>query len=309
MELVILCDQRTKEDQILGKKGGIGWNERPYYLINKIFQDPDIKPVYKELNELCGADLKKMAFLHLDKTVHSEKENCVIDNLFKETLIFNKYLRDVTKKNVERMLSNLGILELRLSEKDPYQGKVIIKSNFNAGDCPKLEYRVINKSEVDEEDWKNEEIIIQRFVSSGKDGSRLKRMDRYIIFLGEVVYCSFFSKENIIKRDTSVWEYYRDVSRLEDDLKDVQNVCLNEEEAFYKRLSSQEIINQQKITHLCRLLGLDFGSIDTITDQAGNFYILDVNKTPWERGIPRHFIKIFRKRLKDRFQSTMEKND
>ena len=46
------------------------------------------------------------------------------------------------------------------------------------------------------------------------------------------------------------------------------------------------------------LMGLDFGSIDTITDYEGNLHILDINKTPWERGIPKTFINIFRGKIK-----------
>ncbi len=61
------------------------------------------------------------------------------------------------------------------------------------------------------------------------------------------------------------------------------------------------VLRQIKIEDENRNIPLTFydrGIVDSIAYYEGNLHILDVNKTPWERGIPKTFINIFRGRIK-----------
>ena len=44
-------------------------------------------------------------------------------------------------------------------------------------------------------------------------------------------------------------------------------------------------------------IGFHFGTVDTITPSANELYILDINCTPWERGIPISLVKILARSL------------
>ena len=48
---------------------------------------------------------------------------------------------------------------------------------------------------------------------------------------------------------------------------------------------------------LAKKLKLDFGSIDVI-ESLGVDYVIDVNKTPWEREFPNLFLEVIRKSLR-----------
>jgi len=298
MHLTVICDERTKEDRSLGESANRGWNERPYYLINKILKDPRFQPNYATLDELALMPVSSgAAILHLDQTIHSEEIVKCIDNLIpKDARILNRRIIDISKRHIEDVFVSMGGLELSTQKDDSYEGLVIVKSNFNAGDAMRREYKILKKEEANEI-FNDLDMVVQRFASSTKSKNDLRRMDRYIVFMNEIVYCSFFSEEDVIKRDTSIWQYYRNIKNLRRDFKANRKICLNEQGVYYKELSSLECSNEQTVVELCRLLGLDFGSIDTITDSEGNFYVLDINKTTWERGIPEHFLAIFRNKL------------
>ena len=297
MDVTILCDERTIEDLKLGNKKEKGWNSRPYYLINKIFNSEYFKSSYVELKEIENAKIEGIGVVHIDKTYLSSKEIEIIDALSKNKLILNKNLINTSKKHLEGILKKIGEESLIVYKGDTIKDRVIIKSNYNAGDAPQLKYKVKHKPQITEAEWDNKDLILQRFATSTTKKSELKRMDRYVIFLGEVVLCSFFSKEDIIKRDTSIWQYWRDIENLQQDFYKLKHICLNEVGCFYRQSSFQEQRNMEKILNLESILGLDFGSIDTITDENGKFYILDINKTTWERGIPDFFIELFRKKI------------
>ena len=284
-DLAIICDQRTIEDRNLGEKDGAMWDQRPFYLINKIFKNEYTPPLYVPIEDIGSYSLDgiDVAFLHIDLSVHnSDITNAINVSLPENIRVYNRKITDITKKHIETAYVSMGGPKLTLTRSDSYKGRG---------------YKVMPSEEVSDNDWNNQDLLIQPFISSKRDFQEdgYGRMDRYVKFLEEIVCCSFFSKEPIIKRSTSIWEYFRDLNELERDFKSKKRICLNDEKIFYRTLTSNEILYRNTILELADLIGLDFGSIDTITTPDGKLYVLDVNKTPWERGIPNHFINLFRR--------------
>ena len=303
-KISVICDRRTLEDRDLGYEAkGTAWNQRPFYLLNKVLKNR--KNVEYVLIDTIGEHSFEgvhSAFLHLDRDVHPESYAPALRLAIpKEVHLANRDITDITKRYTEQMYVSMGGPSLSLKDSKSYQGKVIVKSIHNAGDPKGREYNIMEVSDVLEEVWSDLEVLVQPFISSreSQDEGDISRTDRHVIFLGESVICSFYSKEPIIKRRTSIWEYFRDIDKLETDFGSQQRICLNDLGIFYRCLSADEKRNQETILEYARLVGLDFGSIDTITNSKDNLYILDVNKTPWERGIPEEFINIFRKQLEN----------
>ncbi len=302
-KISVICDERTVEDAHLGRNAqGLAWDQRPYYLLNKVLRDREnvdyilIDEIGR--NSFEGSD---MAFLHLDMSQHPEQYSQALRLAIPPNVpLFNGGITNTSKDFTEGMYVGMGGPALSLSNPDTYDGKVILKSIHNAGDPGGRGYRVMPIQDVTEADWSDLEIMVQPFVSSKENplGEGFGRMDRHVLFLGESVICSFYSREPIIKRKTSIWEYFRDIRHLEGDLQDQQRVCLNDSGIFYRSLSQDETRNQKTVLDYAKTIGLDFGSMDTITGPDGNLHILDVNKTTWERGIPQAFIRLFANQLR-----------
>ncbi len=289
MNICIVADTRTIEDHILGKKAHEGWNERPCYLVNKIMRENGCPVNYRLIEDTFHSAKGDVAMLHLDCTFHSP---CQIESASSfNGIMLNQRVIDISKRKVQKEYTSIGGKSLMLSKEESYKGKVIIKSDYNSGDPQGKWYLTMQNEEVPSELWEKTGVIIQKFVASPT--GKLKRMDRYVLFLDELVVCSFFSEEDIIKRKTSIWQYRRDIELLERDRNIMPLKSLNESGIFYSPFSEIERRNYQIIKKLAKRMGLDFGSIDTITDENNDLHVLDVNKTPWERGIPKGFLHIF----------------
>ncbi|MFH0927747.1 MAG: hypothetical protein V1822_04165 [Candidatus Micrarchaeota archaeon] len=297
-KIIVVCDQRFAGDYELGlARGAKKWDSRPYYLVNKVFADRRrFHLVPKEFHELGPGFLEQTKteqttiVAHLDQTRIPQG----ISSQLQKAGALNAHVTDVSKRRIERIVCDMGGLPLLIDAYPQYRGEVVIKSDLNAGDPTGRGYEFVSGDSAGPCVLSDPQKVVQISVRSGFVGEKpFDRMDRFVFFLGEVVICSFYSTERIIKRNTSVWQYYRDASKLGQDLGGSRRVCLNEVGAYYRHLSDSEKANLEFVTQLAGLMRLDIGSVDTITSSDGNFYVLDVNKTPWERGIPRFFLKIF----------------
>ncbi len=202
-----------------------------------------------------------------------------LENLNKTQPVLNIHCRDISKRRVDEIHQavfgyNLGVNPLE------FQGQCVKKSNDNAThdgvviQCPTA---AIDKHSV-----------YQRLVNNKKDQGYIEDI-RIPVFGATIPFCYLkrrpignrFSNEN-----TSASLCERDA-------------VLSESEA-------------NKILHLCRHMGLDYGELDVLRDaDDGRLYVVDVNNTPW--GPPNHLddksVGTALKRLSEAFVASFLSSD
>ena len=85
---------------------------------------------------------------------------------------------------------------------------------------------------------------------------------------------------------------------MSSDEKYIGGRCLSEAGIHYVNFRDQLGGHYDTLLKTLSLLGLEFGTLDVITPSKEECYVLDVNPTPWERGLPESLVRILSKALK-----------
>jgi hypothetical protein len=125
-------------------------------------------------------------------------------------------------------------------------------------------YRILPRCEVGPDVWDSADLVVENYVGNSRD-----LFYRVHLLGGHVVISRVFDAAPIkkfppgIQRDD--WHFVIPKS------------------AFVKGVAGLPAPTDlvEDVLVLCRSMGLDFGALDVVQDDAGAFYIVDVNSTPW----------------------------
>lgn len=192
----------------------------------------------------------------------------------------NAVLRDVSKRRLQALNAELGLPTTLLDHGAHCNTKVIIKSNRNyAGTSerrlsrlqrrilgisdrdPRIvrfdEYEICNLKNVSPRDLADQQLVVERFIENNDN-----RIFRFYRNGTRQVLTEAFNPDPIKKMKLGL----RRVNYLIDD-------------------SNATVINgllriQRNCLRFCNSLGLDFGTLDVVTDENDVPYIIDANPTP-----------------------------
>lgn len=194
--------------------------------------------------------------------------------------VLNAAATTIAKRKIHALTGQLGLPCARASREGDGRELLIVKTDRNYGGrneglLPRrhrrllgltggtrhirgaLDYRVIPRAEVPTTWWDDPYLVVERFISDPQ-----QRLHRVRILLDHFAFWSGVSPLPIKKvgdcSDTR--EYFLRRGRFEPSLP---AALLRTVYAFAEAFS------------------LDYGAIDLLADDAGHFYVIDVNTTPW----------------------------
>ena len=152
-------------------------------------------------------------------------------------------------------------MERRLKDKDK---KILGISNYHKEIPATRDYKVLKKADVEEKFWSDPMFNIEKFISNNKD-----RIWRVYIF-GNHVSLS----EVIIKGD---------IKKVASNLPRVSHNFSFDKDSTHKASFGEADINKMKtyVYQLVKYLNIDFCTIDVAECEVGEFYIIDLNSTPF----------------------------
>ena len=313
MKLGIISDNRFIDDyQVNNEIHFTDWNSSPRYLLGRILLSPhfshEVKLIQYKSNR---ASLEYYNFLkscdygiiHVDSTIRPNSLDNLIQQLSSEYLLINRNISDIRKSTLHKLLKTCGLNTIDINSDADGDIIAFIKSDFNAGDTSKRLYKKCKYKDIPISIINDPSLIIQRYIKEIITPENYYRLRRFIIVGQEIVQVEFFSKNFVIKRSTSFWQYSRNIKNLNSDLTFFETPNISElgyHFIDFNKISSQFIT----MLNFIKNIGFEFGAIDVITPTFDELYILDINSTPWERGIPSSLIKIlshsFEKMVKDK---------
>ena len=279
------------------------WNRPPRYLLGKLIQDTAFEEMPKLLlyedilegNDDIESYMPQTVMIHVDQTIRPDSLQIYISSETKKIRFINAQLTDIRKSKLKDILQQNGMMY-----PDPLKDSLVfIKSDYNAGDAENRTYSTCAYNDASDSVWADSKLIVQRFVRDAiYNGSPIGRLRRFIIVGKEIVQVEYFSDSDTIKRSSSIWQYSRDIRNMSSDEKYIGVRCLSESGIHYVNFRDQLGGHYDTILKTLSLLGLEFGIIDVITPNNEECYVLDVNPTPWERGLPESLVRILSKALK-----------
>jgi len=134
--------------------------------------------------------------------------------------------------------------------------------NYNAD----IMYPVIERNKIKNEDWNNENLVIEKYIANKYDHIYrvYKLLDKIVI--SEVIENNVIKKLRVVTQRSN---YYYDLNN--------KNVLSGPNLKFNLLLAD--------IICLSEAMHLDFAAIDVVKSDENEYYIIDVNLTPtWTRG-------------------------
>jgi hypothetical protein len=169
------------------------------------------------------------------------------------TTWINGRCRDISKRTVERIFAAVFGYPLAI---DPltHQGSIVRKSDRNFTKDAVVLYGPIPAAEIDEQ------YVYERLIDSRIPG------------LGALEMRAFVVQGTILPVKRTILTDWISTGHL--DTAEIDSAIVYPDTVF----SSQE---QERIAAFCQAMGLDFGALDIIRDNAdGRIYIVDANNTP-----------------------------
>jgi hypothetical protein len=203
------------------------------------------------------------------------------------TVVLNDRVTNILKTFVQRQCDCSGLPTVRAREDGKPHELLFVKTNFNSGgirermfqrefghcsqteillSCPlagSRDYRVVRRDHIPVSWWGNEALSIERFIRN-KSG----RFFRLYLYRSAVVIAEGWSRRRI-KRVHEAWGTHHCLFWSGSDI-----VGSGSRVRLPKRLLEVAASG-------IRVFALDFGAIDLVEDDEGEFYIVDVNHTPY----------------------------
>jgi hypothetical protein len=202
--------------------------------------------------------------------------------------VFNAAVSDIRKRSVQACCKAFGLPSVRAAADGNPEEMLIVKTDLNSGGTQERqlpaklkarfklpvraglinnasEYFVKRRADVDIKVWDDPELVVERYMAN-----RLGRFFR-VYFAGNAVVIS---------------EAYdaTDVKRMGGDIRR-QNYWLWRQEDILRGHSGSEpalppalLATAGRFAHGFKL---DYGALDIVENDGGEFYVVDVNKTPY----------------------------
>lgn len=200
--------------------------------------------------------------------------------------LVNAGVTDTTRRAIQDRCVRLGLATARVAPDGEPDELLIVKTDFNYGGQSERrlqpeererlgiarpssaiqgpeDYRVLPRREVPHEIWSDRSVVVERYV-------RNRRSVTYRLYLlGERLVVSEVRCPDLINRL---------VPGLE---RRSAHVTLDTPpEALAERHGFPEEVLRQAVPFI-RSIGLDFGTLDVLSDDRGRCYVVDVNPTPY----------------------------
>lgn len=212
-------------------------------------------------------------FFHIDLTfcfnVPDKREFLCKTFEEKGILIANKNVTDISKRHIQDVLRDIGLNTTVVNGNDLSCDLLILKTNFNYGGMNESEtpgywqyikgqYRLCQRNQIDDSLWFDHSVIIEKYITNSDN----------------LFYTAYVMYDRLV------------ISEVSDD-KIIKKMPygINRENFFY---ILTDLNHESRLGTLVNILKvfvdnfkLDFGSIDVVRDDFGNFYIIDVNSTPY----------------------------
>ena len=195
----------------------------------------------------------------------------------------NKDIVDISKKFVQDTCFLLGLNCTRAFPDGDPDELLIIKSNDNYGGIKEnkltadqkiklgititssdqnVEYTVTERRNIEQNIWDDRSLVIERYISNTENlHYRVYKVNKRVV-ISEV------NDDNLIKKmPDGIKRTNFCFDALADDLHGTERADMNE--LYF-------IINK-----FCSHVNLDFGAIDVVRDDNNQFYIIDINTTPF----------------------------
>jgi hypothetical protein len=208
------------------------------------------------------------------------------------TVVLNDRVTGILKTLVQSRCEQSGLPTVRAYEDGEPNELLLVKTNFNAGgereklfqrefrsvspdqmypSCPlegPRDYRLIRRDRIPASWWRDETLAIERFIKN-----RQGRFFRLYLYRSAVVIAEGWSRRRIRRIQDGRGRHHCLYLCGSDIVGSSTRIKLP------KRLLEVAALGIQAF-------GLDFGAIDLVEDDEGEFYIVDVNNTPYWGRVP-----------------------
>lgn len=238
------------------------------YLINNIFPEhTKIISQYKQSNKdiLSKVQPNGLFIFHIDLTCdesyYQDKQDLIKHLKILNMTMLNQHMNDISKKHIQQCCRDININSVTTTQFEDDEELCIIKSNLNCNGIPEgknIIYSVLPKKQITEHEWNNSELVVEKFIQNKRNifYRIYKSINRLVI--SEVV------DQKLIKKMPRGVKRVNSFVNLREDWSNHK---------FYK------IIKQ--IRDLSIYMKIDFGTFDVVMSDTQDYYIVDVNKTPY----------------------------
>jgi hypothetical protein len=229
------------------------------------------------------AGIRRFLF-HIDMTnsarFPSDRE-CLLRQLQARSVrVFNAQVTDISKRTVHALTQRIGLpCALALREGDPDE-LLIVKTDRNYGGRSErllsgrdrrllgltggiamirdtFDYKLMPRAEVPKPWWENPHLVLERYVTS-----RENRLHRVHVVLNHFAFWSGVCD--------------RPIKKIRD--------CWDTSEYFLRRGQMDSALPPallRTVYGFAEAFSLDYGALDLVADDAGRYYVIDANSTPW----------------------------
>jgi hypothetical protein len=305
--VLIIGDNRTLQDSKLYDTNKQTTLEKSNYLVNRVIQElpKDIETAVIDYRRIDKKTLDRIAkedshvIIHADQTYRDELLSRISNTLVDQGLtVWNGKLHDISKRKVDAVAQELGLQPLGVEK--GYEGKVFMKTDFNAGDVPSdlsdFQYKILDSSQVPSQLWDDSRMFISEFVDpSLHSDSNYGRVERVYFSGDEYFVISIYGRDKSeIKSDKVMRLYYRPLHKRESDLDFLVQEGISKPGFSLGFVDAYQEQAYQTTKNIQERLGIDVGVIEYLIDpKTDALRLMDVNYTSYNSSVGDTFTKIF----------------
>lgn len=266
------------------------WNLIDGYLLDKLVEGTEILrlPASErvDVSEILNAVASSVRYFifHLDLSCDSflqrpHARRCLIDALTGAGIrVINAGVVNITKRSIHRQNRLAGLPDSSANQYGPGDERLIVKTDLNSGGNPEYfslgralnpiisgpaDYRILARRDIPDEWWSIDELDIERFIANKDD-----EFYRFYLFGPYVVVSEAWSDREIKRMDGTCPQNNHTLS-----LAEIVDLEVAENGAWVGAAKTGSTF--------ARSFGLGYGAIDIMRDDLGQFFVIDVNKTPY----------------------------
>ena len=295
------------------------WSDWDEFLINSVWSRARRIPAnFRESPHEVAARLPrktKLLLVHLDISVGSpfiSDASAFVDVLSRRGIrVLNCLPQDCRKRTIQSCCRDFGLSSVTTSVSGPGEELLIVKTDLNSGGereqlltpAQKVqfdltaypgrmkspaEYFVTRRADVAPDIWNDPTLVVERYVKNSSD-----RFFRVYVAMNAVVISEAYTDALVKRVGGGIRRYNHWLWRQAEQIYGESNVTAK---------LPQGLLHTAGV-FLSRI-HLDYGAIDIVESQDGEFFVVDVNKTPhWgdekQPGLIEHLHLGFSRAMKD----------
>jgi hypothetical protein len=259
------------------------WNAWEEFLLSSMFPDAtrlkvnlddEQEDVIAQISNDCGWFIFHINLTQTAQIPRGRNELCAhLSN--RGVKVVNERLVDISKRTVQQTCEELSLKTTLAPRSGPPGEMLIVKTDLNYGGLTEREltpaerlrlninhvvspdtqaYNILPRAEVRSNIWESPEYVVERFIQNS---------------------ANFFYRVHLFRKHVVV-------SRVVDNapLKKFP-AGLNRDDRYFVTPADESSKLLKDVIRFSERIGLDFGALDVVQDDEENFYIIDVNSTPW----------------------------